>query len=153
MNAIASRAGRTSTPRKTKTVVTVAAAAAIAAFALGPVLFTPAADLPAPSSAQLPFFIVLAGVEALIFGAGVAFAFFGRSAVRRLFSSSGRVAAVHLAITWALVSWWPHDNFHMANGANLTGLLVIEYAFHVTMIVAAAVVVWALIAESRGRRA
>jgi hypothetical protein len=47
---------------------------------------------------------------------------------------------VYVAIAWQLVSWWPHDNSHMASGIDLDGLLMIEYAFHMTLILSALVV-------------
>jgi hypothetical protein len=138
------------TPRtNTKWLVVMTAATAVGAFALGPVLFTPNAANPIPTSGQLPFFVLLAVIEALVFGAGVTFAVFGRQLVRRLFATSARATAVHVSVTWALVSWWLHDNLHMMNGLNLGGLLLIEYAFHVTLILGAAAVAWAFVAEAR----
>lgn len=129
----------------------LALAVTAGAFALGPVLFAPAAGSPTPTSGQLPFFILLAVAEALVMGVAVAFAVFGRPAMRRLFSTTRRADGVHLAAVWALGSWWVHDNLHMANGTDLTGLLLIEYGFHVTLMAAAAFLVWALLAESRDR--
>lgn len=152
MDTIASGHPATSTRRK-KQAVAVAAVVTIAAFALGPVLFTPAADIPEPAGAQLSLFVLLAGIEAAILGIGAAFAVFGRPAVRRLFSTDGRARTVHVATTWAMVSWWLHDNLHMVNGADLSGLLVIEYAFHVTLIVAVAAIAWALVVEARDQQA
>ncbi len=139
--------------RRTGTVVAVAVVAAVVAFVAGPVLFTPSTDLPAPSGTQLPWFVALAAIEAVVFGAGVAFAAFGRGVVARIVTTPGRVTAIHLAITWALVSWWPHDGLHMVSGLSIDGLLAIEYGFHVTMMVAAAVVVAALLRQAADRRA
>jgi hypothetical protein len=152
MSATVTRGGGVTPRTNTKWAVVIAATAAIGAFALGPVLFTPDAANPTPTSGQLPFFVLLAVIEALVFGAGVAFAVFGRQHVRRLFASSARVTAVHLSATWALASWWLHDNLHMVNGLDLGGLLLIEYAFHVTLIVGAAAVAWAFVAEARDQR-
>jgi hypothetical protein len=45
---------------------------AVPAFAVFPVLFTPHA-LAKPTPAQLPLFVTLAALEALLFGPGVAF--------------------------------------------------------------------------------
>jgi hypothetical protein len=151
MTQIAERGGTQVSNRKM--VVVGAVLVSVVAFAAGPILFAPSADLPQPSSAQLPFFVVLAATEAAVLGIAIAFAFLGRGAVRRLFTTSARATAVHVAVVWALGSWWLHDNLHFANGANLTGLLAIEYAFHMTLIAAAALVAWAFVAESRDRRA
>ncbi len=82
----------------------------------------------------------------------IVFAVLGRPEVQRLFATRVRAMTVHTAAVWALSSWL-HDNLHMANGTDITGLLMIEYAFRVTVIAAVAVVVWALVTENRDRRA
>ena len=41
------------------------------------------------------------------------------------------------AITWMLVSWWPHDNLHAHIGVNSADLLGVEYGFHLTLMIAA----------------
>jgi hypothetical protein len=49
--------------------------------------------------------------------------------------------AAHLAITWFLVSWWPHTSFHQTvNPDNLNALLAIEYGFHVTLVLAGLII-------------
>jgi hypothetical protein len=136
-----------------KWVVAVAVITSGAAFALGPALFTPAAGSPTPTGAQVPLFVLLAALEAAVLGIGVVVALRGRRALRRLFSSDARTTAAHAAIVWALGSWWLHDNLHMANGTDLSGLLAIEYGFHVTMMVAAVVLAWVFAAEARDRTA
>ena len=69
---------------------------------------------------------------------------------------------MYLSIGWFLVSWWSHDNLHIHNGDDLQGLLYIEYGFHVTLIIAAGVLVFSLLtllrpeetgADPGGRRA
>ena len=126
-------------PRIAVPLVTLAVG--IPAFLLAQVIWPPAPGLPTPSGAQLPLFMLLAIVEALLFGLGVAFLAFGLPLVRQ---AAGRVGMdprpVYVAIAWQLVSWWPHDNLHMASGMDLDGLLMIEYAFHMTLILSALVV-------------
>ena len=115
----------------------------IPAFLLGQVIWPPAqGDLPTPSGVQLPLFILLFVVEALLFGLGVAFIVLGWPLVRR---AAARVdmdpRPVYLAIAWQLVSWWPHDNLHLSTPIeNLNGLIMIEYGFHMTLILTALVV-------------
>jgi hypothetical protein len=46
----------------------------------------------------------------------------------------GRLA--HLSIAWVLINWWSHDSFHIANGLALNGMLMIEYAYHSTLMLA-----------------
>jgi len=130
--------------RKRLTPVSVALltlAVGVPAFALGPLLWAPAAASPKPSDAQLPLFVLLALIEALLFGLGVVFIAFGLPMVRQA-AHQARVTPwpMYLAVAWQLVSWWPHDNFHMAVGLDLGPLLLIEYAFHGTLIVTALVV-------------
>ena len=56
-----------------------------------------------------------------------------------------RFAAMYMAIIWLLVSWWPHDHFHSQVGSDMWRLIRIEYAFHVTLILAAAVLGYCLV--------
>jgi hypothetical protein len=126
-------------------------AVGIPAFLLSRLIWSPASSNPTPSDAQLPFFIVLSLVEALLFGLGVAFLAYGLPVVRR----AARRAAVNawpvcLPVAWQLVSWWPHDNFHMATGMDLHALLLIEYGFHLTLIVSTLVVARFFLATLHG---
>ena len=50
-----------------------------------------------------------------------------------------------IATAWLLISWWPHDNMHKHNGMDLAGLLRIDYLFHVSMMVAGAVLAYSLV--------
>ena len=125
--------------RITATLITLAGG--ITAFLLGPVIFPPAAGLPAPTPTQTPFFLALGIVEALFFGLGLAFIALGYPRVRR----AARVAGmnpwpVYASIAWMLASWWPHISLHGTVGMDLTGLLFVDYTFHLTLIVAAAIV-------------
>src|SRR5215203_2302447 len=53
-------------------VLIVTLVVAIPAFFLGPVLFPSPTDGPAPTSVQLPFFLILAATDAVMLGLGVA---------------------------------------------------------------------------------
>jgi len=123
-------------------MVVVAVVFAVAAFLLGNVIW-PASPEIAPTSGQLPFFILLSAVEALTFGIGMAFIIFGwnKSVGRRL---------VFLAVAWLLVSWWPHDSMHKHNGSDIGGLLIIEYLFHFTLMIAGVIVALDLWKQLRG---
>jgi hypothetical protein len=82
--------------------------------------------------------IILGVLDSLAFGVGVAFLVYGYPVVRRL--AQGRLAwATYLSIAWSLVSWWPHSNMHRAN-TTLEGLVLIDWTFHLTLIVGAAVI-------------
>ena len=106
---------------------------------LGAALFGwhPAPGSPEPVGVQLPLFMLLGLAEALAFGFGVAFLLFGYPWVRAAGAASAPLARLaHLSIAWVLINWWAHDSFHIANGLNLSGLLFIEYGFHITLMLA-----------------
>lgn len=122
----------------------------IPAFFLGPILWTPHPDI-RPSQFQLPFFILLSAIEALAFGIGIAFICLGWPLVRNAAPQmKGRAMAFYLSVSWLLVSWWPHDNFHVHNGLNLAGLLMIDYGFHVTLIIASLALAYNLFLTFKG---
>jgi len=133
-------------------IAVVTLAVAVPAFALTPVLFPPSPHM-SPAVTQVPFFVLLGGINAMALGLGVAFLMFGLPAIRRLVpSTSGRAVAVYLAIAWLLMSWYPHGGLHASNGMDAGPLLWIEYGFHLPLIVAPLVLIWALTdARSRPR--
>jgi len=137
------------------TVVTVVLAViAFLASPNGPLggFWRPSADFPQPTDAQLPLFILLNVTEALSFGFGIAFLIFGYPLIQAFLPvSKGLTLAAHLSIAWLLFSWWPHDSLHVANGINMSGLLIIEYVFHVTLMVAGAILVYFFSAMVRQR--
>ena len=103
----------------------------------------PSPDFPQPTSAQLPLFILLNVAEVLAFGLGIAFLIFGYPLMRAVAPASKRLTSwAFLSIAWLLVNWWPHDSLHVANGMNMGGLLVIEYVFHITLIIAGAILAY-----------
>jgi hypothetical protein len=114
-------------------VIGVTAVAAALAFASSRVLWPPPPAFVPPGN-LLPYFVILGLIESLSFGAGVAFLIFGFPLIAR--TGVGRSAAWggYLGIAWSLVNWWAHDGFHRVNGLRFVGLLWIEYAFHVTLI-------------------
>lgn len=98
---------------------------------------------PTPTSAQLPFFILMSIFESLALGFGVSFLLLGWPMVSKVTGKSKTLnTLVFLSIGWYLINWWFHDNLHIHNGMNLQGLLYIEYGFHVTMIVAGVILAY-----------
>jgi hypothetical protein len=98
----------------------------------------------------MPFFMVVSLFEALALGLGVSFLVFGLPLVRRVsLDLKIRAWLMYLGIGWVLVSWWPHGNLHMSNGDNMQRLLYIEYAFHVTLIISAAIVAYCFLSLLR----
>ena len=137
-------------------VTLVLAVIAFLASPNGPLggFWRPSADFPQPTDAQLPWFILLNVAEALAFGFGISFLIFGYPLMQTILpASKGLTLWAYLSIAWLLFSWWPHDSLHVANGLNLNCLLVIEYVFHVTLMVAGAILVYFFVAVVRQRAA
>ena len=118
--------------------VAVTLVVGVISFFLTRVIWPDATGGPQPASGLIPFFIILAIGESLAFGLGVAFLIFGFPLLRAAGQPGWLTWAAFLSIAWYLVNWWPHDNLHRVNGMNFAGLLGIEYAFHLTMEIAGA---------------
>lgn len=136
-------APQTRTARLPNRWLAVAGAAALVALATGPQ--APLGGFwGAPSAADLGLggaltagFLVYGLIEAIGFGLGVVWLAFGR----HLLAPGTLGTTAYLSIGWLLASWYPHGSLHQGLGHdNHAGLLAIEYGFHATMIVAAAVV-------------
>src|ERR671928_1750362 len=99
----------------------------------------PGAD---PSPLQIALFFGIFAAEGLLFGFGVAFVLFGGPLVRAATAAAGvHTWPVFVSVAWTLLSWWPHDGFHRASPLGvLNATLRIDYAFHLTLIVAAVVI-------------
>lgn len=97
-----------------------------------------------PTGLQLPLLILLAIIESVSFGVGMAFLFLGWKYIKELMPENKKNAMwSFVSIVWLLVSWWPHDNMHRINApSNLAGLIKIEYMFHVTLILAGCILVY-----------
>lgn len=110
---------------------------AVPSFFLSRIIWPDSQGAMPPPPSLIPFFILISAVESFLFGLGIAFILLGKSVVKKVSSNSKSLAtAVYISIAWLLISWWPHDNFHRAVGMDYHGLIIIEYAFHLTLIVA-----------------
>lgn len=109
---------------------------ALAATALSRVIWPDIPGMQAPTTAQLPLFIIMGIIEAVAFGLGLAFLIFGFSRAMRAPGGWAPKAAFFSAV-WSLVSWWPHDNLHRVMPEHdYWFLLKLEYGFHLTLIIA-----------------
>src|SRR5262245_25086334 len=134
-------------------VLLITLATAVPAFILAPMIWPPNLHGDAPVGLQLLLFMILAALDALTFGLGVAFICYGLPLVRRVADRSGASALISfIATAWLLISWWPHDNMHKHNGMDLGGLLVIDYVFHVSMMAAGAVLAYNLVRALQSAR-
>ena len=144
------RGAPTLPPRTWLGVAVLTVVLAIPALMLGPVIWPPAMTGMPPTPGQIPFLIFEQFFEALALGLGVSFLVFGAPMVRRAAPSLRlRAWLMYLSIGWALVSWWPHGNLHVSNGDDMQRLLYIEYGFHVTLIIAAAILAYCLLSILR----
>ena len=124
--------------------LTIAIIFALPAFLLGPTLWPPAVGGPVPTAGQMPFLIIIAAIEALAFGGGIAFFLLGwRYALRSMLFGKLSIP-VFLSIVWGLVSWWPHSNLHIHIGYDFQKLIYIEYGFHATLVVATLIIAFAV---------
>ena len=106
---------------------------------LGSRLWPPAemAGMPDPTGPQVALLMFVFAVEVLAFVAGVLFLSKGPSRFKALAPAGERWAmAAYASLGWLLVSWVPHDALHQHNGMDLGGLVGIELAFHVTLVLA-----------------
>jgi hypothetical protein len=125
-------------------VLIVTLLVAIPAFVLGPALFAPADVGSAPSAAQMPYFMFLAALDAILLGLGVSFLVFGFPILREVSpDSQARAWAMYLSIGYLMVSWWPHLNLHMSAPIDdWQGLLYIDFLFHVPLEIASVVLAY-----------
>lgn len=112
-----------------------------AAFIAGPKIWPMNPEVPMPPAMLLPGYIALSAIEALAFGFAVAFALFGWPAIRRLELGAPWLNKwLFVTLCWFMGNWWMHDNLHMHNGLNMHGMIFIEVAFHITMLICAVTV-------------
>jgi hypothetical protein len=122
-----------------KFVVALSIGLGIPAFVLARVIWPNPPGAPVPSASLLPFLMVPAIFESLALGAGVAFLVAGGRSLARLGQPRWLTLATYASVGWTLISWWPHSNMHRAN-TSLQGLAVIDWSFHITVILAASVI-------------
>lgn len=106
---------------------------AILTIPLGMKIWPPAVGGPILSSTQLSLFIGVSLFEALGFGIGIYFLVSGWKLVKS--NTSSLDFWTYLAIIWSLMSWWPHDRLHAHIGEDVSRLLMLEYGFHITLII------------------
>lgn len=125
---------------------------AAAALATGPILFPLPSDGPQPTAAQIPLFIFLGITDAVLLGLGISFLIFGLPILKQVSpDSKARAWAMYLSIGYLMVSWWPHLGLHSSLGMNLSGLLVVDFVFHLPLEVAGVILAGCFLSLIRGR--
>src|SRR3989338_6669344 len=98
-------------------------------FPLSRIIWPDPVGMVGPEPQLIPFFIVLSILESVALGVGMVI-------LISYFSEGKKNMWTFLAAVWLLISWWPHDNLHRVNGdSNFFGLLMIEYGFHITLMI------------------
>jgi len=93
-------------------------------------------DEPRPHRHAVTLFLLLNLCEVVTFGLAISFLIWGWPWVMRVANSHrGRAVWMYVSIAWLLGNWFPHDNLHVHNGMNMSGLLFIEYGFHVSLMI------------------
>ncbi|MFI6026630.1 AMP-binding protein [Amycolatopsis magusensis] len=99
------------------------------------------------------FFHVLYAAESAAFGLGVAYLFRGYRWIASLGRGRSLTVAAHLSLTWLLLAWWPQDNFYrLSSQQDWPRQAVLVFAFNITLMVAAAVLVRFVRPDGRGDR-
>lgn len=128
--------------QKTKVIV-VSIITTLIVFGIAHTIWPPSPHLPQPMPVQFAFFVLLAFIEAAIFGIGISFALFGFPLVKKITGQQRKLTwLMYISLIWLLMSWLPHESLHFANGEDITGLLFIEYGFHGTSMVATVIVAY-----------
>ena len=128
-----------------KKAIVITLVVTVISFVLAQMIFVTAPEIPEPTSAQLPFLIVLGIIESFAMGSALAYLFLYWERAKM-----HGMLLVHLSLVWLIGSWWVHDGLHRTNGHDLTGLIMIEYGFHVTLIIAAFIVARNFLKNLRG---
>ena len=138
----------------TAAVLTVASFAAGAVRPAAPEMQALMAQTQASATpVHVALFVLLAAVQSLVFGLGVAFLLFGYPTVKAFGPASpGLTRAAHVAIAWSLINWWPHGTLHQKVVPSPTTMLAIEYGFHVTIWIAAGIAAYFFLQVVRERR-
>jgi hypothetical protein len=136
----------TAMPNK-RHATTVAVAIALVAFLTARVIWPDVPGSEQPPASLLPFFIILGAISSVAFGLGATILLLGRPAFDRLSAlTPGMRTVTWLSSAWLLVSWWPHENMHRVHvDGDYMGLVLIEYVFHVTLIIAGVIVALAFL--------
>ena len=133
-------------------VITVVCAAIT--LPLGQKIWTPPAGAATPPGNLLPLFIVLEAITDLLFGLGVSFLVFGYGLIARARQPLWLTYATFVSIAWLMLNWWPHGNLHRVTPTGAWAqLLYIDYGFHLTLMVAIAIVALFFVRTLRERPA
>ena len=94
-----------------------------------------------PTSGLITFFTLTTAIESIFTGIGISFVFLVLTKYITVLNKHGILGWLSfVSIAWILISGYPHDNSHIAQGTELHGLVPIEIFFHGTLAIAALIV-------------
>ncbi|WKV70285.1 AMP-binding protein [Streptomyces sp. PCS3-D2] len=108
-------------------------------LALTPAVWPGSTDLSAVPYPWAALFFLLYVAESVAFGAGLAFLFTGHRLVERRERgrSPVRIRAVHLAVSYLLLAWWPQDNaYRLAARQDWPLQALLVYTFNIPLMIA-----------------
>lgn len=138
MSVMATSVRRTSSHAAMLVFVVAIATLAFLATPNGPLGFfwRPDPSFPIPTPEQQPFFVALNVFQSIGFALGIALVTFGWHRLKPIGEASLRcVRLAFISTAWLIGNWWIHDSLHVANGHTMDGLLIIEYGFHLTLMI------------------
>ncbi len=118
-------------------VVLVTVAVGLPAFLLSRVIWPDTPNSIVIPADLVPYFALPSLLEALAFGGGVAFLLAAFPGVRQ--ARSRLAVAAYVSTAWLLMAAWPHGNLHRSLGFDLASIARIEWAIHLTALLAAIV--------------
>ncbi|ALG11594.1 AMP-binding enzyme [Kibdelosporangium phytohabitans] len=128
----------------------VAVFVGVLAFVMTTVFWPGSTDLSVVPQPYAGLFTGLYVAECLSFGLGVSFLLFGRGRLTRMGRPPWLTSLAHLSVVWLLVAWWPQDNFYrLAAKTDWGRQAVLVYAFNITLMIAAVVLVAFALRERR----
>lgn len=94
-----------------------------------------------PTFLQSGLFLVLSLVEAISFVIGIMLLYVARKKLNKMEEAYKKYfSRIVYPVSFLLVSWGPHDWAHVHNNLGISGLLLVEYGFHVTSMIALVII-------------
>ena len=121
---------------------------------LGAALWPVSPDFADPGPGALVNFLIQGIVASFAFGFGIAFLLFGWPPVKGVLGPGALAGGVYVSLAFLLLSPWVHDSLHQVLGEGIDGIVLLGYLFHLSIIPAALVLVYAVFRlSSRGAEA
>ncbi len=120
-------------------MIVITLAVGLPAFFLGRIIWPDTPNSIIPPQNLIPFFLVPSLLEALAFGGGVAFLLVARPTSASGARSQPLTTAAYVSTAWLLMAPWLHGNLHRHLGFDLASIARIEWAIHLTMLLAAVI--------------